>query len=725
MRSTRALAYLAGLTLIACAGGPGGAASVDPKVEPIGKVQQPLEALIPMQDCGEVEQFLRGRFVDTVNRQVDAAIKQISNAESYACGGYYGDDDDDYSNAPSGSSSSGSSGSMGNSSGGSTGGAGAGDSAESTSSTNNQTAGVDEADFIKNDGKYLYLASNDAFRIVQAWPAESMSEVAKITLDGIPKKLFVEGDRAFIYVSVAKASNPYASNGSWGGSSEECTYGYDCVPSGDGTMTKLLVFDIADRRAPKQVREVTLSGSLLSARRIGNAVHTVVVDAPPSIEGVQNYPENLYQSCDNIQDKALQRASAIAAWEKLRAKNLELIARADVMKNLPQVTENGASALAACSGYFRPSVAEGATLTSLVSLDIAGGAPTIATVVSDPGVVYASETGLYLSVPHTKSEGNWYASMADETQASVIHKFRIGATPEATGYEASGIVKGRVLNQFALDEFDGNLRVATTTGHAPDPETHSTMSILERQSGALVLTGKVDHIAPTEDIRSVRFDGARGFVVTFKKTDPLYAFDLADKTAPRIAGELKIPGFSTYMHMMDATHLLTIGYDADDQGDFAWFKGVMLQIFDVSDMANPKLAHKELIGTRGSSSEALANHLAFNYYAPKNLLAIPMTVCEGGGDGGSYGDTMTFSGLMVFDVTTTGGFAKRGQVAHPNSTSGDGYQTGSCGNWWANATSEVKRSVIMDDVVYSVSDRRVKANRLTNLGADIATVSLQ
>ena len=129
--------------------------------------------------------------------------------------------------------------------------------------------------------------------------------------------------------------------------------------------------------------------------------------------------------------------------------------------------------------------------------------------------------------------------------------------------------------------------------------------------------------------------------------------------------ELKIPGFSTYMHMMDDEHLLTIGYDADDQGSFAWFTGVMLQIFDVSDPKNPRLTHKDVIGTRGSSSEALTNHLAFNYFAPKDLLALPMTICEGSSGGGSYGTTMTFSGLMVFDVTAASGFSLRGKVRAP------------------------------------------------------------
>jgi len=83
--------------------------------------------------------------------------------------------------------------------------------------------------------------------------------------------------------------------------------------------------------------------------------------------------------------------------------------------------------------------------------------------------------------------------------------------------------------------------------------------VLRRDPAALVQVGSVESIAPGEDIRSVRFDGDRGFVVTFKKTDPLSAFDLSNPQAPQLAGELQIPGFSTYMHLMDATHLLTIG----------------------------------------------------------------------------------------------------------------------------------------------------------------------
>ncbi len=699
-----------GLLAFACRGG-------GDATPPLGTSSQALEALVPLAGCVEVDAYVRDRAKADVNRIFDAMKKQIEESP-YGCGGYYGGEE--YDSAPTSAAGAGGSSSSGGSSGSSPPPA---PKASETSGTNNQVAGVDEADFVKNDGSYLYVVANGAFRIVKAWPANDMSPMAKVAIEGTPKKLFVEGDRAVVYTSIARDTSQGSapSYGGYGGS-RECTYGYECVPSGDGTTTKVLVFDITNRAAPTKIRELSLSGSLLAARRIGGAVHTVVVDAEAEIEGLEYSSKDI--TCNSTSSGVEeQRQANLAAVEALRQKDLALIDAADMSKQLPTVQDDGAP-LAACSGYYRPNLAEGRTFTSLVSFDIAGGTPTTATVVSDPGVVYASETALYMSVPHTQQPGEtWYVDMQGEKQASTVHRFRIGRTPVLTGYEASGVVKGRVLNQFALDEHEGNLRVATTTGHAPSPETHSTMSVLSKAGNALVLQGKVDDIAPSEDIRSVRFDGSRGYVVTFKKTDPLYVFDLGNPSKPAITGELKIPGFSTYMHMMDAQHLLTIGYDADDQGSFAWFQGVMLQIFDVADMRNPTLLHKEVIGTRGSSSEALTNHLAFTYYAPKNILALPMTICEGG-DGGTYGTNMTFAGLMVYDVTATNGFALRGKVAHPQTSSG-GYDSGACSNWWTQAQSEVKRSVIMDDFVYSISEKRVKVNALPALANDIREVSLE
>ena len=277
-----------------------------------------------------------------------------------------------------------------------------------------------------------------------------------------------------------------------------------------------------------------------------------------------------------------------------------------------------------------------------------------------------------------------------------------------------------------MDEFEGYLRIATTTGRAPAASTHSTVSVLEEIEGRLDVIGQVDNIAPTEDIRSVRFDGLKGFIVTFKKTDPLFTLDLSEPTAPEIRGELKIPGFSTYMHLLDDDHLLSIGYDADDQGSFAWFTGILLQVFDVGDLANPTLAHREVIGTRGSTSDAATNHLAFNYFRPRQLLALPIVVCEGAEGGGNFGDTVTFSGLMVYRANAEAGFELIGGIPHESLQGQEPDDTTrfSCSNWWTRSNSQVKRSIFMDDYIYSVALDQIDVSHVDDLEHPVARVSL-
>lgn len=606
--------------------------------------------------------------------------------------------------------------------------------ASQVSGTNNQIAGVDEADFVKNDTKYIYVANGSSFRIIDAYPAPAAHEVANVTVPGTAKKLFVEGDRALVYSSVTPAPAQTGSTSGrrgFGGTSSgaaspapfapsggarECSYGYDCTLQGDGTETALSIYDLTDRAAPKLLRRLQTSSSLLAARRIGNTVHTVL--SQQAFNGQQ-----YWASYPSLRSSDAGEAEINAAYDQLLASNEAALAKIDAGSLLPRLDDSASQGPS--STFYQSSMPDGAALTSVLSVDLAAdSAVKLVSVLSRPGAIFASADAIYMAVSHQQQTGwGWYEGRS-ENELSTIHKFSLGTSPLATSYRGSGIVKGRVLNQFSMDEKDQKLRIATTSGHLPSPDAHNTLSVMEDQNGSLAVIGQIDDIAKSEDIRSVRFDGDRGYVVTFKKTDPLYVFDLSDPHAPKTAGELKIPGFSTYMHMMDATHLLTIGYDAADQGDFAWFTGVMLQIFDVSDPKNPVLAHKERIGTRGSSSEALADHLAFNYFAPKNLLAIPMTVCEGGNQNGGYGTTMSFSGLMVYDVTAAAGFSMRGKVAHPNAQSGNGYYDSGCSNWWANATSEVRRSIIMDDFVFSISNRRIKVNNLNALGQDVKELSI-
>jgi hypothetical protein len=588
------------------------------------------------------------------------------------------------------------------------------------SETNNQVAGVDEADLVKTDGNYLYQVGNGAFRIFRSWPAAATAQLARVEIEGSPKKLFVLGDRALVYSSLDGGASA-AKSSPWQRYGGDCTYGYDCVPTGDGHPTKITVLDLADRNLPRLVRELVLSSSFLAARRIGSAIHTVVTTAPKRVS-YKTYPD--LDACD------VSRVELYQAFRNLLLTNLATLKNAALELERPTlvdrvhgaagVTENG-SPLLDCRSFLRSSLGDGGQMTSLVSLAIDDQRPASAvTIVSKAGVVYASEGALYLAEPRLRSNWGWFDALQGSSDATTIHKFALDNAGAAARYLASGLIKGRVLNQLALDEQKGFLRIATTTGRVSkgSASVHNSLSVLSQRGERLEPVGGIDEIAPGEDIRSVRFDGDRGYIVTFKKTDPLFVLDLADPGAPRVLAELKIPGFSTYMHRMDANHLLTIGYDGDDQGNFAWFTGVALQIFDVSDGTQPKLKWKHVIGTRGSSSEALTDHLAFTYYAEKNLLALPLTVCEGSTGGGSYGDQLTFSGLLVFDVTPAKGFSLRGKI---------GFQPGAgatCSNWWTDASSQVKRSLVIENTIYALSEDRLKADGLEALGAGLVDLPL-
>ncbi|WP_394836579.1 beta-propeller domain-containing protein [Pendulispora rubella] len=554
------------------------------------------------------------------------------------------------------------------------------------SGTNNQVAGVDEADIVKNDGRYVYFAANGALRIAEALQPRIVSVTP---LSGVARNLFVEGDHAVVYSSNAPANRP-------------CTYGYDCAFAGDGTKTTITVYDVADRTAPKIVRQIDLSGSLMAARRIGNAVHTVVADGDSLAPSYATWPEDL-GSCDEISEKVAE-----AKFWKLKLANERKLR--EQPPTFPTMRDHGTEQPICKEGLLRTRVHDGGAFTTVVSFDLQNdkSAPTTAMVKSRPGAVFASESGLYLSVTHQKSSYD---------EVSEIHKFRIGGNPHDTKYLGSGVVPGHVLNQFAMDEWAGYLRIATTRGRVPDPKVQSTVSILREGGGHnLARVGAIGKIAPGEDIRAVRFDGDRAYVVTFKKTDPLFVLDLYHPAHPAILGELKIPGFSTYIHRIDPEHLLSIGFDANDHGSFAYFDGVILQLFDVKNPTDPKLVHKEKIGTRGSSSEAATDHLAFNYFAEQGLLAVPMTVCEGGGDG-MQGNEVSFSGLLVYDVDIDKGFTRLGGVNHAGSHMG-------CSTWWSNASSAVKRSIFLDDLVYSIASDRAKVQHLGRLGVDVADLPL-
>ncbi len=572
------------------------------------------------------------------------------------------------------------------------------------SGTNNQVAGVDEPDLLKVDDRYLYIMTPEELLILDAEDPATTTELSRLTLEGSPRGLLLFGDRALVIASTATNSTYNA-----------CTYGYQCQFRGDGYGTWLSIVELADRAAPRVSRRIELSGSFLSARRIDNHVHVVTQQS----EG----PSSISYPYPQVSGTTAQEA--LASYRTQYQAALDSIDQAATTIPTPRITDqkvlsNGGTEPSntgdvAVRYYNGKGLPDG--MLTVTSFDLEQDGPLDESVIfSPPGAVYASLDTLYVAVPELNQN---YLGTVDSTW---IHAFSLDGS--SSSYLASGRVEGHILNQFSLDAYGEYLRVATSNGWVPSPDVESLVTVLGRDDDRLVTKGALDGLAPGEDIRAVRFMGERGYVVTFKKTDPLFVIDLSEPERPRAVGELKIPGFSTYLHPLDETHLLSIGYDADDMGEYAYFDGVTLQILDVSEPTEPALLHREVIGTRGSSSDALTDHLAFNYFAPLGMLAIPMTICEGGGNG-IFADTLTFNGLLVYDVSIEDGFALHGRVAHPlpsGSSSLSAYTT--CSTWWTDASSSVKRSAFIEEYVLSIGDTLAKLSPLSQLERDAAVFEL-
>ena len=283
-----------------------------------------------------------------------------------------------------------------------------------------------------------------------------------------------------------------------------------------------------------------------------------------------------------------------------------------------------------------------------------------------------------------------------------------------------------------MDEAGGFFRIATTLGEVSREGSNATNNVYVL-SPDMKMAGRLEGLARGEKIYSVRFMGARAYLVTFKKVDPLFVIDLSNPTEPRVLGELKTPGFSDYLHPYDETHVIGVGKNAVDAapeegGNFAWYQGLKLAIFDVSDVANPRQMHEVDIGDRGTDSLALNDHKAFLFDREKNLLVLPVLLAEltaeqkaspdhKANDYGSY----TYQGAYVYNVSLEGGFTLKGRVTHVDNPGELGRDYGYS---YYGADDSVMRSLYIGSNLYTVSGAKIKVNRLSDLG-EVATVKLQ
>ena len=584
--------------------------------------------------------------------------------------------------------------------------------------TNTQVHGIDEGDIVETDGRHLYVASQGLLRVLSAWPAANTHELAKVRFAGIVKQLLLHEQRLVVLYTTRQVGPPLRFRTRGG-----CPW---CGIEAQDGPSWIAVLDVRNPAQPELIRELELSGSVSALRRIGSTVHAVISDAPIAVHTTSVRIPGCVQT-------DLERAQRMAGLRTYRQESEAAIRNADILALLPRVHDSAfPDRPTTCNNIHLVEAGDTLTFTTLLSFDLTGVRPTTdVKLLERSGMVYVSAESAYVAVPEQAQVQA--PILAGAPSHSVIHRVAVGADPAASRYEASGRVPGRLLNQFAMDEWQGHLRVASTVEAVGSAERrYNAVSVLAQQNGELRTVGLLDRIAPREDVRSVRFMGARGYVVTFEVIDPLFVLALEEPRAPRVLSELKVEGFSTYIHPLDDGHLLTIGYETESRQFFGPLNAIQLQLFDVRDPFAPRLAHKKVIGTRATSSDANQNHLAFTYYPEKKVLALPMSICEGGEPSGAGSET-TFSGLMLFDVDVDSGLKERGRIPFPpqqvqpfgpppmRPTSAS---SPSCLPSWRFNASSVQRGVMIDDFVYAISQDQVKVRSLQALEADVANVPL-
>lgn len=609
------------------------------------------------------------------------------------------------------------------------------DATNGFSQTTLQEAGVDESDVIKTDGDYLYLIDNvgvnSFLRIVDVSDPDSMTLVSQIPLEGYGNDIYLYGDKI---ISLTSRGGGFFGFG--GGVfidpipaigiailevdiSGEPEPGFDpdevirdedmnvvaemsVIPEFryERPKTMVTLIDITDRTSPEVLSATTFDGIQSSSRLIDGVLHLV-------ISNFQNYFRDIMPMLGQ------------------EGFDVRTIDSANLMPRFERIDENGNTTSGDAitwQGLYRPSDPDGFGIVTLISLDVDDNAVfTSVGVVAEPGLIYSSRNALYL----TDTNYNFNGDIRETTD---IYKFTyVDRGADATSV---GTIPGRILNQYSMGEHEGYLRVASTISPTfsftgPAQVSSNGVYVLDEVGDSLVTVGKVENIAPRERIQAARFIGDRGFVVTFEQIDPLFTLDLSDPTNPQIIGELKVPGFSTFIVPMDENHLLTVGRYIPPPGSFGpW--AVQLSIYDISDFANPTVMDNVIIGIeRGAWSEALSNPKAFTYFAESNLVALPVSISGGfiifedpridvddnQSDSGDGVDSSVvtppivleqFDGVFVFEATVTDGFKKLGQIS---TRFNDTF-------FYGNAFT---RGVFIHDNVFAITNRGVRGGPVSNV----------
>ena len=445
---------------------------------------------------------------------------------------------------------------------------------------------------------------------------------------------------------------------------------YYSNPRDDGTLphgTTIQVYDVSNKASPTLDRRVIIDGYYFNSRMIGDYVYVIT-----------NYPAYFDKN-----DVSLPTIQSGEIKVEVEASNVYYSNHSDAFY----------------------------TFTNIIAFNI-----------QDPEEIFSYETfligmacHLYVSPNNIYIVSPRYLEIdSEQLSGSIIHKLSV--QNGEISYLTDGFVPGWILNQFSMDEYNDFFRIATSSGHTPQRGISSMNNVYIFDTN-MIIVGRVEGLAPGEDLHSARFMGDKCYLVTFKKIDPLFVIDLSDSENPIVLGKLKIPGYSDYLHPYDETHLIGVGKETieAEEGDFAWYQGVKLSLFDLSDVSKPKELAKYEIGDRGTDSLVLRDHKAFLFSRLNNLLVIPVLVAKI--DPGMYPEEIpsnaygeyVFQGAYVLHVSLDDDISVRGRITHLDND--DLLKSG----YYFESKYAVKRALFINDVLYTISNAIIKMNTLENL----------
>jgi hypothetical protein len=526
------------------------------------------------------------------------------------------------------------------------------------SGTNVQEAGVDEPDAVKTDGRRLYVAMNQKLYALDISGA-SPRLLGSLPLEGYGHELLLRGNRLLVLSGVGFGGPIMTIDGPMAAGAPAPSSAPDAfVPYVPRTMLTEV-----DTDELKVVRTLDIPGTIVGGRlRDGTARITVSTPTGVVSEGEPEFRR----------------------WMPAME-----VTRADTGRTQRR-------SLAPCTSVRRPEIFAGLGLLTVLTIDLDKGLAPIDSdaILADASTVYASQNRMYLSTERWTPPDVIQEDGAPPGRSTTIHAFDV-SKPDSTSYVGSGNVRGYLLNQYSLSEYKGAMRVATTEdppwlpGTGPDGETESFVTVFDETENGLRQIGRVGGLGKGERIQAVRFLDDVGLVVTFRQVDPLYTLDLGEPSAPRVVGELKIPGFSSYLHPIGNGLVIGLGLDGDAQGRTS---GAQVSLFDIGDLRDPKRLHQKGLGTNAYSAAQNDPH-AFLWWPATKLLVLPLNDYSS-----SYEET--FNGAVGLHVDRAAGITEAGRTEHPRV---DDY------------TSVILRALVSGDRVYTISYYGVQAGRLDTL----------